>query len=175
MISLFGPNIGYHRYLVCLTIGPAFLSASIYLCLARIVVIFGESIARFRPAFYTVTFICCDFFSLLLQAAGGAIASGANTPSQNQTGINIMIAGLSTQVASLALFLALCAEFAFRCYQRAYEWDATYAKLRSTLKFKAFLACGAHNPYLSDASANVLHSCFDLHNCHLDPILLPCR
>ena len=143
LTSLFGTNLGFHRYLVCLTIGPAFLSASIYLCLARIVVIYGEGISRFRPAFYTVTFICCDLLSLLLQAAGGAIASGANTPSQNQTGINIMIAGLATQVASLTLFLALCAEFAFRCYQRAYEWDATYAKLRSTLKFKFFLACKA--------------------------------
>jgi hypothetical protein len=132
-------NLGSHRYLVCLTIGPAFLSASIYLCLARIVVVFGEGISRFRPAIYTITFICCDFFSLLLQAAGGAIASGANTPSQDQMGINIMIAGLSTQVASLVLFLAFCAEFGLRCYQHAYDWEPTYSKLRSTLKFKSFL------------------------------------
>ncbi len=54
-------------------------------------------------------------------------------------GINIMIAGLSTQVASLVLFLALCGEFALRCYQHAYDWEPTYSKLRSTLKFKAFL------------------------------------
>lgn len=132
-------NLGSHRYLVCLTIGPAFLSASIYLCLARVVVVFSEDISRFRPAVYTITFVCCDFFSLLLQAAGGAIASGANTPSQNQTGINIMIAGLSTQVASLVLFLAFCAEFGLRCYQHAYDWEPSYSQLRSTLQFKSFL------------------------------------
>lgn len=62
-------------YLVCLTIAPAFLSASVYLCLSRIVVIYGESVSRFRPRTYTLLFVCCDFFSLLLQAIGGAIAS----------------------------------------------------------------------------------------------------
>jgi len=36
----------------------------------------------------------------VLQAAGGAIASGANTPSQDQMGINIMIAGLSPSKSS---------------------------------------------------------------------------
>ena len=64
-------------------------------------------------------------------------------------GINIMIAGLSTQVASLALFLALCGEFALRCYQHPYEWDPTYSKLRSTLKFKSFLV-GKDSQNLSD-------------------------
>lgn len=98
--------------LVTLTIAPAFLSASIYLCLSRIVVVYGEDLSRFRPRTYTLIFISCDFISLVLQAAGGAIASGANAPSQDQMGINIMIAGLSFQVFSLALFVALSAEFA---------------------------------------------------------------
>jgi hypothetical protein len=62
-------------YLVYLTIAPAFLSASVYLCLSRIVIIYGENVSRFRPRTYTLFFTCCDFFSLLLQAIGGAIAS----------------------------------------------------------------------------------------------------
>lgn len=65
-------------YLVCLTIAPAFLSASIYLCLARIIVVYGEHISRFPPRAYTILFCTCDFISLLLQAIGGAIASTAN-------------------------------------------------------------------------------------------------
>ncbi len=64
-------------YLVCLTIAPAFITASIYLCLARIVVVYGESLSRFRPRTYTILFCSCDFLSLLLQAIGGAIASTA--------------------------------------------------------------------------------------------------
>jgi hypothetical protein len=64
-------------YLVCLTIAPAFLSASLYLCLARIVVLFGEHLSHLKPRTYTILFMVADFISLLLQAAGGAIASGS--------------------------------------------------------------------------------------------------
>jgi hypothetical protein len=68
-------------YLVTLTIAPAFLSAAIYLCLARIVVVYGEERSRIRPRTYTILFCSCDFLALLLQAIGGAIASIANTAS----------------------------------------------------------------------------------------------
>ncbi|OCL03471.1 putative RTA1 domain protein [Glonium stellatum] len=127
--------------LVTLTIAPAFLSASIYLCLSRIVVVYGEDLSRFRPRTYTLTFITCDFISLVLQAAGGAIASGANTPSQTQMGINIMIAGLSFQVFSLALFMVLTAEFAWRVSRSPARLNASFERLRETRIFTAFLGC----------------------------------
>jgi hypothetical protein len=128
-------------YLVCLTISPAFLSAAIYLCLARIVIVYGEHLSRFRPRTYTLIFIGCDIFSLVLQAAGGGIASGANTASKDQLGINVMLAGLSVQVASLALFASLCAEFAFRLYQSPDSWSTEHAGLYQSKLFKAYL-CG---------------------------------
>jgi hypothetical protein len=67
--------------LITLTIAPAFLSAAIYLCLARIVVVYGEDRSRFRPRMYTIVFCSCDFLALLLQAIGGAIASIAKSRS----------------------------------------------------------------------------------------------
>jgi hypothetical protein len=36
-------------YLCCLTIAPEFFSATIYLCLGRIVVVYGENLSRFYP------------------------------------------------------------------------------------------------------------------------------
>ena len=36
-----------------LTIGPAFLAAGVYLCLRRIVYVFGPENSRLRPEFYT--------------------------------------------------------------------------------------------------------------------------
>jgi RTA1 like protein len=128
-------------YLVCLTIAPAFLSAAIYLTLARIVVIYGKHLSRFRPGTYTLIFCSCDLFSLVLQAAGGGIASGATTQSQDQMGINIMIAGLSFQVFSLALFAAFCAEFAYRLWKNPQSWSMEHASLYKSKLFKAFL-CG---------------------------------
>jgi len=97
-------------YLVCLTIGPAFLTASIYLCLSRIIIIYCESAARFRARYYTYFFIFCDVVSLVLQAAGGGITSGATTVATDQMGKNLLIAGLAFQVASLTVFAILCAD-----------------------------------------------------------------
>lgn len=67
-------------YLVCVTIAPAFLTAGIYLCLARIVTVYGAQFSRFRPRTYTLIFCTFDFFSLVLQGLGGGIASTANSP-----------------------------------------------------------------------------------------------
>ena len=52
----------------------------------------------------------------MLQAVGGALADTAPSEesTQGQDGINIMIAGLSFQVASLLVFMSLCADFAVR-------------------------------------------------------------
>ncbi|PKX96390.1 RTA1 domain-containing protein [Aspergillus novofumigatus IBT 16806] len=129
------------EYLICLTIGPAFLSAAIYICLGHIVVVYGEGISRLKPRTYTIIFVLCDFLSLVLQAAGGAITSTADHDQQDlrQTGINIMIAGLASQVASLGVFLCLCADFAWRVYKNPDKLNESMYHLRKTLKWKAFL------------------------------------
>jgi hypothetical protein len=129
------------RYLVALTIGPTFFTASIYLCLARIIVVFGEHLSRFKPRTYTVSFITSDVISLLLQAVGGAIASGADTYEKKQHGIHIMVAGLAFQVASLVIFMLLCADFARAVRAGPRSTEPMFFTLRSSLRFKAFLWC----------------------------------
>ncbi|KAK9318379.1 RTA1 like protein-domain-containing protein [Lipomyces starkeyi] len=126
-------------YLVCLTIAPAFLSACIYLCLGRIVVVYGEDISRFRPRFYALVFCTCDFISLLLQAIGGAIASIANDYNTTQLGIHIMIAGLSFQVFSLVLFVILCGDFALRLWRKPLSWNMSHRELFGSVIFQSFL------------------------------------
>jgi hypothetical protein len=120
---------------VPLTIGPAFISASIYLCLSRIIVLYGPHLSRFSPRTYTILFISCDFFSLVLQAIGGGMASEANTQAILHTGTHIMVAGLSFQVASLLLFIVLCIDFALA----AKRSDIAPKTVTTTTKFKAFL------------------------------------
>ena len=66
---------------------------------------------------YTKIFITLDFISLLLQAAGGAIASIANDKKTSDLGVNVMIAGLAFQVFSIIVFSALCADFGFRVWK----------------------------------------------------------
>ena len=130
--------------IVTLTIGPAFLSAALYLCLGRIVVVFGEHFSRLKPRTYSILFVTCDFFALLLQAAGGAMASSSDNGSSLQdTGINVMIAGLSAQVVSLLVYITLCLDFAWRAYRNRDNWVPKHESLRRTVLFKAFL-CGAY-------------------------------
>lgn len=131
------------RYLICLTIGPAFLSASIYICLGQIVIIYGEWISRLRPRTYTIVFVLCDILALVLQAIGGALTSIAagEDPDMAQKGIDIMIAGLCSHAASLLIFVVLCAEFFWRVHknQHALKMDSSLRELRSSRKWKLFL------------------------------------
>jgi len=127
------------RYIVTLTIGPAFFAAAIYLCLGRIVMVFGEHISRFRPRTYTFTFISFDFLSLIFQAVGGALASAANTPSALQTGVDVMLAGLGIQVVSMSLFIALCGEFAWKVSHNKHDLEPAHADLRASKLWKFFL------------------------------------
>jgi hypothetical protein len=126
-------------YLVGLTIGPALFSAAIYLCLARIIAVYGNNLSWLSPKFITCLFVACDLVSLVLQAAGGALASLANTPSQGQTGVNIMIAGLSTQVASTFAFACICCQLAWSVRQNAFKVNPNSLSLRQSARFRFFL------------------------------------
>ncbi|ORX96845.1 RTA-like protein [Clohesyomyces aquaticus] len=54
--------------IICLKIAPAFLAAGIYLCLIRIVLVFGTQNSRIKLLSYTRIFISYDVASLLPQA-----------------------------------------------------------------------------------------------------------
>ena len=133
-------ELPYSRYLVCLTIGPIFLSGAIYLCLARIIVAYGVHLSRFQPRVYTIGFICCDLLSLALQAAGGGITSYATTEKKHKHGVNIMVTGLSLQVSSLVIFIVCCGDFASRVSRAGKgSLDSNHAALRHSSKFRSFL------------------------------------
>jgi len=66
-------------YLIFLTIAPAFISAGIYLCLSRIIVLFGSGLSRLNARTYTILFCTSDLVSLILQGVGGALASVGET------------------------------------------------------------------------------------------------
>lgn len=129
-----------HRQIVTLTIAPAFISAAIYLCLARIVVVYGEGFSRLKPRTYSILFITCDFIALLLQAIGGGMASAGDPGSNTQDiGIDVMLAGLAFQIVSLSLFIGMCSDFAWRAYRHKSEWNPAYTTFRQTRLFKFFL------------------------------------
>ncbi|TVY53156.1 Sphingoid long-chain base transporter RSB1 [Lachnellula cervina] len=139
---------GFLMQIVCLTIAPAFLAGGIYLCLRRIVYAFGPENSRISPEAYTRIFIPCDLVSLLLQAAGGGLASAESHSNENpDTGDNIMVAGLAFQVLTLLIFMILCVDFAIRTRRRyksmgedAFDQNPLYVSLRGSWRFKGFIA-----------------------------------
>ncbi|KAL2836708.1 sphingoid long-chain base transporter [Aspergillus pseudodeflectus] len=114
----------FTMYIVCLTIAPAFLSAAIYVPLARIVAVYTTSVSRIKQRNYSIIFVACDIVSLLLQAAGGAITT-SDEASTIQAGIKIMLAGLAAQVASLTLYLGICLDLAWRIYRLSFRTKGT--------------------------------------------------
>jgi len=138
---------GFLMQIICLTIAPAFMAGGIYLCLRRIVYAFGPENSRISPEAYTRIFIPCDLMSLLLQAAGGGIASAASHSNKSPTlGDNIMVAGLAFQVFTLLIFMILCIDFALRTKKRyaalgssALDQNPLFVKMRHSLQFKGFL------------------------------------
>ncbi|RDW62324.1 hypothetical protein BP6252_11757 [Coleophoma cylindrospora] len=138
---------GFLIQIVCLTIAPAFMAGAIYLCLRRIVYAFGPENSRIKPESYTRIFIPCDLLSLLLQAAGGGLASVASHSNRSPaTGDHIMVAGLAFQVFTLLVFMCLCVDFALRTLKRyksmgqdAFDQNPVYVHMREGKKFKLFV------------------------------------
>lgn len=93
----------------------------------------------FKPRSILIIFICCDLTNLILQGVGGAISSTSLHRDQIQTGINVIIAGLATQVTSLLMFIGLGVEFAFRVCSGNYDLATNTSELRQTRVWKAFL------------------------------------
>lgn len=103
---------GFMLQITMITLGPAFFSAAIYFTLSRIVVFLGREYSRLPPQAYYWIFIPCDCVSLALQGTGGGMSSSSFGTSN--VAIDIAIAGLSFQVITLCLFIALAIDFAVR-------------------------------------------------------------
>ncbi|KAL0566542.1 envelope glycoprotein [Marasmius crinis-equi] len=99
----------------CLIIGPTPLLAANFVVFGRLVSLLGTEYSRLRPNYYSYIFLGCDILSLVLQGAGGGIASSADPgTSALDAGTNLMIAGIALQVAMMAVFVVLVAEYTLR-------------------------------------------------------------
>lgn len=88
-------------------------------------------------------FIPCDIISLTLQGAGGGYSSVLSQDGKDpKVGSNVMIAGLSFQVFTLALFMTLCVEYGFRYRRASRSQRADLVVSRSALgsRFYIFMA-----------------------------------
>jgi hypothetical protein len=140
--------VGFMIQIILVTLGPAFFSAAIYFTLSRIVVYLGREYSRLPPRAYYWIFIPCDCVSLALQGTGGGMSSSSFGTSH--VAVDIAIAGLSFQVITLCLFIALAIDFAlgFRSEQKRLS-----SKMHLPRRFQVFVA------FLSAAVILILGRC----------------
>ncbi|KAJ7503850.1 RTA1-like protein [Mycena galericulata] len=132
--SSFSPSLDgpFMMQITATIISPTPLIAVNFILLSRIVT---------RLGIYTIIFVSCDVVALIIQGAGGGIASSANTPSGSSLGAHIMLAGIVFQFVAIIAYSTLAAEF-LRRYSKDLPARATGRNERGQLdpKLKTMIA-----------------------------------
>ncbi|OTA57469.1 RTA1-domain-containing protein [Hypoxylon sp. EC38] len=95
-----------------LIIGPVFFTAALYVLLGMFIEVLGRQYSLLSSRMYTIVFMTCDTISLIVQAAGGAMASMSSSSGDDpKLGTNIMVAGVLFQLAAMSVFALLTLDF----------------------------------------------------------------
>lgn len=90
------------RYIIGLTLGPTFLSSSLYLGISMLQRHYTAARMKYiGPKLFATLFILGDFLCLCFIGCGGSLAA---IFSDSPVGVDLMIAGLATQVLFTAIF-----------------------------------------------------------------------
>ncbi|KAI9164112.1 Sphingoid long-chain base transporter RSB1 [Paramyrothecium foliicola] len=108
-------KIAFLLQITTLVVGPIFVAAAIYVALGVLIKAVGHQYSVVRPKAYLWLFLVVDVLSLLIQAGGGGLASGAANQGQDtQPGARLMVAGIIFQLVSMTGFCVLFAIFLWR-------------------------------------------------------------
>ncbi|VUC28773.1 unnamed protein product [Clonostachys rosea] len=100
-----GDKNAYIMYIIGLTLGPTFLSSSLYLGVGALQRHFQATcFSPVGPRLFATIFILGDFICLSFIGVGGSLAA---IYSDQPIGVNLMIVGLATQVFFTAIFCVL--------------------------------------------------------------------
>jgi len=133
---------GFKLNIVLLTFAPAFLTAGIYLLLKHLTLSLDPRLSLLKPSLYTPIFVSCDLAAIILQGAGGAISAAAANGTDKELldlGVNVMIAGLSSQVVTLAIFAVLAGIFFFRIAGAKDRLEPHAGHLWQATRFRLFI------------------------------------
>ncbi|PVG02014.1 RTA1-domain-containing protein [Serendipita vermifera] len=98
--------------IISLIIAPAWLSAGCYAITGAFIRRIGKKGTIWGARTYNIVFIICDAISIMAQAAGGSIAGKESNQGRSpEKGRAILLAGVTFQLASMCIFLALSIRF----------------------------------------------------------------
>lgn len=100
-----GELIPYILQSLLLLLAPILFAASLYMTLSRVIIsVDGARCSIIPPRWLTRIFITGDVVSFMIQGGGAGILVKADSKSSQQTGENIIIAGLVFQILIFAVF-----------------------------------------------------------------------
>ncbi|RMZ84027.1 hypothetical protein DV737_g1303, partial [Chaetothyriales sp. CBS 132003] len=106
-------NVGlYATSATLIVVSPIFVCASLYLLLKHFIRFYIKSLAEQKAVLFGIDpkwlgriFITSDVFSFLMQGSGSGIAASRDWEGSNKdAGVNVLIAGLAMQLATITLF-----------------------------------------------------------------------
>jgi hypothetical protein len=105
-----------NRFIIGLTLGPTFLSSSLYLGISQLQRHFQSTcFPKVGPRLFTPIFVLGDFACLCFIGVGGSLAA---IYADNPIGIDLMMAGLGTQVLVTAIFCVVLSILAHKMWQK---------------------------------------------------------
>ncbi|KIK54936.1 hypothetical protein GYMLUDRAFT_76833 [Collybiopsis luxurians FD-317 M1] len=107
-------NNAFLIQIVCTIIAPTPLLAANFVILARIIKKLDDCYSRLGPRLYSRIFLSCDIIALVVQGAGGGIASGTVNQDVVNLGSHVMLAGIVFQLVVMICFMMLAMEFFYR-------------------------------------------------------------
>ncbi|TEB27776.1 RTA1-like protein [Coprinellus micaceus] len=101
-----------------IVLAPTAFLAVVFILTGQIIGKMGSIYSRLNARYYTVVFLSCDIFALLVQGSGGGLAASASSGNGDPTlGANIMLGGIIFQTSVIFLFALSCLEFFIRYFR----------------------------------------------------------
>jgi hypothetical protein len=110
------PQPAYAVSLSLIVIAPLFIAAANYVTIGRLITAVlppdSQTILGLPCRKITKIFVICDILSFLVQASGSGIASSNNWQGNAENiGVDVLIAGLATQLVTVLVFAAILGTF----------------------------------------------------------------
>jgi hypothetical protein len=99
-----------------IVIAPLFIAAANYVTIGNLITAVlhpdSHTILGIYARKITKIFVVCDFLSFLIQVSGSGLASSNNWQGDSEKiGVDILIAGLATQLVTIAIFMFILGTF----------------------------------------------------------------
>ncbi len=108
-------NNAFLMQICSLIIAPCFFSAGLYIIMGRMIR-HARELSLLPPKGFLWIFCVADFISLVLQGAGGGLASTAKTRPARDIGTHVMEAGIIFQLVAMSAFVTLGLIFGYSAW-----------------------------------------------------------